>query len=211
MLEQAAALAGKLGESFSVLIESGDGEAVVAAGADEFKFTGEERGHAFDLEIYESGLGGSLTAETPEGGGHLGDEQFFDGVVGFPGLEIGGDDALEIGEVFAWEEEAFGVGSVGDGVGGGAEFAGVGFGAGGFEGVEAGGAAAVVIFSVVHGDFRVAGGVKWGLGKCLGINAEWIVMRVVSGFWNTGNFRPSDACNWRCNIFCVNCFGRVAV
>ena len=150
MLEQAAALAGKLGEGFSVLVEGGDGEAVVAAGTDEFKFTGEHWGHAFDLEIDEGGLGGSLTAEAPEGGGHFGDEEFFYGVGRFPGLEIGGDDGLEVGEVFAWEEEAFGVGSVGDGVGGGAEFAGVGFWAGGFEGVEAGGAAAVVVFSVVH-------------------------------------------------------------
>ncbi len=66
----------------------------------------------------EAGFGGGLSAQAPKGGGHFHDEDIFDGVSGFPGMEVGVQEDLEIGGLFAWEDKILSVGPVGAGVGG---------------------------------------------------------------------------------------------
>ena len=58
-----------------------------------------------------------MAAQAPKGGGHFHDEDIsFDGVGGFPGVEVSVKEDLEIGGLFAWEDEILSVGSVDAGV-----------------------------------------------------------------------------------------------
>ena len=117
-------------------------------------------------------LSGRHALETPEGGCHLGDEAFFDGVLRFPHLEVVVDQALVVYEVLAGKDEGVGIGGVGYGVEAGGLFAGIGFGAGGFLGILAG---CEFAFVELFHDFRIAGGGK-GFGiKLFGIRVEWDV------------------------------------
>ena len=116
-----------------------DGECVEAGGVGGGEFGLNCFGHAGDLDADHVRLGGCHALQTPKGGCHLGDKTFFDGVLGFPHLEVVANEALVVFEILTGEDEGVGIGGVGDGVEAGCLFAGVGFWAGGFLGVLAGG------------------------------------------------------------------------
>ena len=54
-----------------------------------------------------------MTAETPKGGGHFKNESILDRVGGFPIVEVGVQDELELGKFFARENEFLDICSVG--------------------------------------------------------------------------------------------------
>ena len=117
-------------------LESGDGDGVSSVGIEAYEFYF-VAGHALNLNIDEAGFGGSLSAETPKGGGHFCYQDVFDPVDGFPSFKVNSDEFLKFGEFFAGQDKVTGVSAVGDGVEDGTAFAFEGFGAGGFQCVEA--------------------------------------------------------------------------
>ena len=163
LMKQAAFLAGDLGGSIAARVEGGDGESVESGGVDGFEFGAEGEGHALDLDIDEARFGGGLAAETPHGGGHFADKVILNEVSGGPQVEVGGDKLLVVGEVFAGEDEGFGVSAVLTGVIGGAAFACRGFGSGGLGGVEGGREFALVV--EFHSVTRVTGGLGVVMAK----------------------------------------------
>ena len=111
-----------------------------------------------------------MTAETPKGGGHFKDESILDRVGGFPIVEVGVEEGLELGKFFAREDEFLDVSSVGDGVEGRAAFAFGGFRACGFQRVEARGLFAFIVCS--HYVYRIADGFKDAMVKYFRILAK---------------------------------------
>ena len=99
-------------------MQCGDGEGVEASRTNGLEFHFERGTHALDLDANEAGFGGGLSAQAPKGGGHFHDEDIFDGVGGFPRIEVGVQENLEIGRLFAGEDETLSVSSVGSGVSG---------------------------------------------------------------------------------------------
>ena len=188
MGEQTAFLAEELGLGCALTFERTDAEGVEAGGGDIVKFDADGWFHAVELDADHVGFGGGDAVEAPEGGGHLGDEAAGDEVIRVVLVEMGFDDGLVIGDAFAGEDDGAGVGSVGGCVEGGGLFAGWGFGAGGFEGVEAGGEFAFIV--EFHGDFRIVWRGKGGGGKWFGINVEWVVigsgLEVIRGWISLG-------------------------
>ena len=148
------------------------GEGVEAGGVGGGEFGVNCFGHAGDLDADHVRLGGGHALETPEGGCHLGDEAFFDGVLRFPHLEVVVDQALVVYEVLAGEDEGVGVGGVGYGVEAGGLFACGGFGAGGFLGILAG---CEFAFVELFHNSRIARGGKGFGSKLFGISVKWVV------------------------------------
>ena len=148
------------------------GEGVEAGGVGVGEFGVNCFGHAGDLDADHVRLGGRHALQAPEGGCHLGDKAFFDGVLGSPHLEVVVDEALVVYEVLAGEDEGVGVGGVGYGVEAGGLFAVGGFGAGGFLRILAGSDGAFV--DLFHNS-RIAGGGKCFERKLFGISVEWVV------------------------------------
>ena len=133
-------------------------------------------GHAGDLDADHVRLGGGHALQTPEGGCHLGDKTFFDGVLRFPHLKVVADEALVVLEVLAGENEGVGVGGVGDRVEAGGWFAGDGFWASAFFRILSGCEGAFVDLS--H-NLSISGGCKgferkllMRLGDCGGEASE---------------------------------------
>ena len=172
VLEKAALLAGELGGAVAIGVEGVDGEGVESTGVDAGELGADGDGHALDLDIEETGFGGGLAAEAPEGDGHFVSQGFFDEIGGLPGAKVGVDELVEIGEFFAGEEEVLGISAMFEGVGGGTAFAFGGLGAGGMERVEPGGSFAFVVGS--HSVPSVAGGLAGELVKLFRIIAEWL-------------------------------------
>ena len=89
---------------------------------------------------------------------------------------MGVEKALEIGKFFAWKDKVFGVGTVGEGVRGRAEFAVWGFGARGFQRVEARGEFSFIV--VMHCGDRIADEGEGVMGKWFRIKdysgCEWV-------------------------------------
>ena len=108
-----------------------------AAGTDGCESFNDFAGHALHLDTDQAGFGWGLAAETPKGGCHFKDESFLDWVGGFPIVEVGVQDELELGKLFTRENEFLDVGSMGDGVEGRSAFAFRGFRACRFQSVEA--------------------------------------------------------------------------
>ena len=104
-----------------------------------------------------------MAVETPKGGGHFKDEGFLNWVGGFPIVEVGVEEELELGKFFAREDEFLDVSSMGYGVEGRAAFAFGGFRACGFQRVEARGLFAFIVCS--HGVYRIADGFKDAMSK----------------------------------------------
>ena len=157
-----------------MLMEGNNGEGVDGAGTDGCKLLIDFAGHALHLDADQTGFGWGLTAETPKCGGHFEDESILDGVGGLPIVDVGVQQELELERFFARENEFLGVGGVGNGVEGRSTFAFRGFGAGGFERVEAGCLFAFVVSS--HGVSRIADGLESAVAKGFRILAKWVVM-----------------------------------
>ena len=155
-----------------------DGEGVEAGGVGGGEFGVDCFSHAGDLDADHVRLSGRHALETPEGGCHLRDETFFDGVLRFPHLEVVVDQALVVNEVLAGEDEGVGVGGVGYGVKAGGLFAGFGFGAGGFLRILAG---CEFAFVELFHNSRIAGGCKGFWIKLFGISVEWVVNGKILG------------------------------
>ena len=115
-----------------------------------------------------------MTAETPEGGDHFEYEGVLDGVGGFPGIYMCIHEELEMGKLFAMEDEFLDVGTVGDGIKGRAAFAFGSLGAGGFQRVEARGFFAFIVWS--HVVSKIADELKGAMVKCFRILVEWLVI-----------------------------------
>ena len=161
-------------------MEGRDGKGVDGTGTDGCEISNDFALHALHLNADQTGFGWGLTAETPKGGGHFKDESILDRVGGFPIVEVGVQDELELGKFFAREDEFLDVSSVGDGVEGRAAFAFGGFRACRFQRVEARGLFAFVVCS--HSGYRIADGLEDAVVKCFRILVEWLVTRVFSGF-----------------------------
>ena len=160
-------------EGVAIGLEGNDGEGVKGVGTDGFELHAKGGVHALHLDIDQVGFGWGLPAETPKGGGHFEDEGFFDWVGGFPSVEMGVHEELELGKFFTREDEFLDVGGVGNGVEGRAAFAFGGLGACGFERVEARSEFAFVVCS--HCDYRIADELKDTMLKCFRIFAKWVV------------------------------------
>ena len=99
-------------------MQCGDSEGVEASRRNGLEFHFDGGTHALDLDANEAGFCRGLAAQAPKGCGHFHDEDIFDGVGGLPGIEVGVEEDLEIGGLFAWKDETLSVGTVGSGVSG---------------------------------------------------------------------------------------------
>ena len=154
-------------------MEGSNGEGVDGTGTDGCEVSNDFALHALHLNADQTGFGWGLAAETPKGGGHFNDEGFLDRGGGFPIVEVGVEEELELGKFFAREYEFLDVSSMGEGVKGRAAFAFRGFRAGGFQRVEARGLFAFIVCS--HYVYRIADRFKDAMAKCFRILAEWLV------------------------------------
>ena len=162
-----------------MLLEGLDSE---GTGTDGIELFNDFAGHAMRLDTDQAGFGWGLTAETPKGGGHFKNESILDRVGGFPIVEVGVEEDLELGKFFAWEDEFLDVSSVGDGVEGRSAFAFGGFRACGFQRIEARGEFAFVVCS--HCVYRIADRLKDTTVKCFRILEKWLVTQLRPGWKN---------------------------
>ena len=162
-----------------MLLEGSNGQGVEGVGTDGFKLHRDHGGHALHLDTNQAGFGWGLATETPESGGHFCDEDIFDEVGGLPSFEMDFDEFLKFGKFFTGEHEVPRVSAVGGGVEAGAPFAFGGFGACGFQRVEARGLFAFVV--CFHVGYRIPDGLEVAMVKCFRILAKWLGTRIFSG------------------------------